>query len=170
MIGGEKLENLRGLYLDELEDIYDGEHRILEALPKMEEAADAHELKDAFREHHRQTQGQVQRLERVFRSLGETPQRKTCKGIEGLLAEGEEFVKARGDDDTRDAALISAAQRVEHYEMAAYGTLRTFARALGHEDQANLLQETLDEEGVTDRKLTQLAEAGINELAAVEAE
>jgi ferritin-like metal-binding protein YciE len=162
-----KLESLRELYLDEIKDIYDAEHQILQALPKMEEKATAPELKDAFREHFSQTTNQVARLEQVFQLLGVEPERKTCKGMKGLLAEGEHFVKARGDDDTLDAALIAAAQRVEHYEMAAYGTLRTYALCLGHEPQAELLQTTLDEEKETDQNLSMIAESTVNDLAAM---
>jgi ferritin-like metal-binding protein YciE len=164
---GKNLENLRQLYLDELKDLYDAEHQILEALPKMEERAHTNELKDGFARHFEQTQRQIARLEQVFQSLGERAERKTCKGMKGLIAEGDSFVSASGDDETVDAALIGAAQRVEHYEMAAYGTLRTWARILGEEKQAKLLQQTLDEEGETDKKLTGIAESWVNVQAAV---
>ena len=170
MFGKIKLENLEKLYVDELKDAYDFEHQILDALPKMEEAAVSPQLQAAFREHREQTRGQVKRLEQVFNMLGRDADRKTCKGMKGLIAEGEEYIKAKGDDATIDAALVSAAQRVEHYEMAVYGTLRTFARALGHTEQANLLQQSLDEESKTDEKLTRLAESGINVEATVPAE
>lgn len=170
MFGNLKLENLEKLYVDELKDAYDFEHQILDALPKMEEAATHAELQSAFREHRRETENQVRRLEQVFNSLGRDAERKTCKGMKGLIAEGEEYVKARGDDAAIDAALISGAQRVEHYEMAVYGTLRTYARALGHEDQATLLNQSLEEEKAADAKLTRLAESGINVNAAVPAE
>jgi ferritin-like metal-binding protein YciE len=170
LFGNLKLENLETLYVDELKDAYDFEHQILDALPRMEESATHPELQAAFREHRRETENQVRRLEQVFNSLGRDAERKTCKGMKGLLAEGEEYVKARGDDATIDAALISGAQRVEHYEMAVYGTLRTYARALGHEDQATLLNQSLEEEGAADAKLTRLAESGINVEAAVPAE
>jgi ferritin-like metal-binding protein YciE len=166
MFGKMKLENLRTLYLDELKDAYDFEHQILEALPKMEKAASADELKQAFREHLGQTERQVGRLEQIFKSLDEKADRKSCKGMKGLLAEGEDFIKARGDRDTIDASLISAAQRVEHYEIAVYGTLRAYARVLGLQEQARLLQQNLDEESKADQKLTQLAEQGINIAAA----
>lgn len=162
MFGKLKLESLEELYVDELKDAYDFENQLLEALPKMQEAAHASELKEAFRRHLRETQGQVGRLEQVFRSLGRDAERKTCKGMKGLISEGEEYVDAKGDDATLDAALISAAQRVEHYEMAAYGTLRTYAEALGHHDQSRLLAESLDEESEADETLTRLAEGGIN--------
>ena len=166
MFGKMKIENLEKLYIDELKDAYDFEHQILEALPKMEKSATANQVKNAFAEHRRQTEQQVARLESVFDKLGVKADRKTCKGMKGIIGEGEEYVKAKGDDDAIDAALISAAQRVEHYEMAVYGTLRTYAKALGHEDQATLLQQTLEEEGTTDQKLTRLAESGINAQAA----
>ena len=167
MFGKMNLENLKQVYVDELKDAYDFEHQILDALPKMEEAASSPELKRAFQEHRRETENQVRRLEQVFNHLGRDPERKTCKGMKGLIAEGEEFVKARGDGAAIDAALISGAQRVEHYEMAVYGTLRTYARALGHEEQATLLQQNLSEEKAADEKLTGLAESGINVEAAV---
>jgi ferritin-like metal-binding protein YciE len=157
-----KLESLQKLYVDELEDAYDFEHQILEALPKMEKAAHSAELKKAFGDHRRQTENQVERIEQIFESLGREADRKTCKGMKGLLAEGEEYLQANGDGAVVDAALISAAQRVEHYEIAVYGTLRAYARALGHEDQAGLLDETLDEESAADETLTGLAEGGIN--------
>lgn len=167
MFGKMNLENLKQVYVDELKDAYDFEHQILDALPKMEEAASSPELKRAFQEHRRETENQVRRLEQVFNHLGRDPERKTCKGMKGLIAEGEEVVKARGDGAAIDAALISGAQRVEHYEMAVYGTLRTYARALGHEEQATLLQQNLSEEKAADEKLTGLAESGINVEAAV---
>jgi len=167
LFGKMNLDNLKQVYVDELKDAYDFEHQILDALPKMEEAASSPELKQAFEEHRRQTENQVRRLEQVFNHLGRDPERKTCKGMKGLIAEGEEIVKARGDGAAIDAALISGAQRVEHYEMAVYGTLRTYARALGHEEQATLLQQNLSEEKAADEKLTRLAESGINVEAAV---
>ena len=166
MFGKMKLESLKALYLDELKDAYDFEHQLLEALPKMEKAAHADELKTAFREHLGQTQRQVERLKQVFTSLGVDAERKTCKGMKGLLTEGDEYLKARGDRDTIDASLIAAAQRVEHYEIAVYGTLREYARVLGAADQGRLLQMTLDEEKTADQKLTRLAEQGINVAAA----
>jgi ferritin-like metal-binding protein YciE len=166
MFGKMKLESLRTLYLDELKDAYDFEHQNLSELPKMEKAATADELKAAFREHRNQTQQHVQRLEQVFGSLGASAERKTCKGMKGLLSEGEEYIKARGDKDAIDASLIAAAQRVEHYEMAVYGTLREYARVLGAQDQSRILEQTLEEEKRTDQKLTQLAEQGINIAAA----
>ena len=161
------LDDLQQLYYEELKDIYDAEHQILEALPKLEKAAGSKDLKEAFREHREQTEEQVDRLERVFESLGQEPKRKACKGMKGLIEEGSEFVEAKGEPAAIDAALIASAQRVEHYEISAYGTLRTFAEALGLEDQAELLQETLEEEEDADERLSEIAEAGVNELAGV---
>lgn len=165
-MGKMKLENLQELYLDELRDVYDAEHQIVEALPKMEKAASDPELKAAFRNHLQETKQQVRRLEEIFEEMGEKPSRKSCKGMKGLLAEGEEYVKARGDADTIDASLISAAQRVEHYEIAVYGTLRAYAECLDREEHVSLLQATLDEEGQADKTLTMLAENVINLEAA----
>ena len=160
------IESLRELYLEELKDTYNAEQQILKALPKMEEAASHNELKQAFRQHRQQTEEQSRRLERIFDSLDEKPTGKKCKGIEGIIDEGDEMMKDAKDNDTRDAALIAAAQRVEHYEIAAYGTLRTYARQLGRDQDATLLQETLNEEGETDKRLTRLAESTINREAA----
>ena len=157
-----KIDNLQKLLVDELKDIYDAEHQLLDALPKMSEAASSPELKRAFTQHRQETQGQVRRLEQVFRGFGKEPERKTCEGMKGLLEEGKEFLEADGDKDAIDAALIGAAQKVEHYEMATYGTLRTFALTLGRRDEAQLLQETLDEEAAADEKLTDIAISGVN--------
>lgn len=165
MSGSTKFEDLKDLYVEEIKDVYDAEHRILDALPKMAEKANDDQLKQAFRSHLEETRGQVRRLEQVFGSLGIDPDRKTCEAMKGLMSEGDELLGAKGDGDVIDAALIGAAQRVEHYEMAAYGTLRTLARELGHEDQARLLQETLDEEGAADEKLTRIAESRVNRRA-----
>ena len=160
------LNSLNDLYMDELKDLYDAEHQIKEALPKMAQAAHNPDLKAAFEEHLRQTEGHIGRLEQVFRSCGETAERKTCPGMKGIIAEGQEKMKhAQSDRDTLDAGLIAAAQHVEHYEMAGYGCVRTWARELGHHDQAQLLQQTLDEEGETDKRLTMLAESRINREA-----
>jgi ferritin-like metal-binding protein YciE len=161
-----QLNSLEDLFWDQMKDIYDAEQRITEALPKMADAATAPELKMAFREHLEQTRHHVERLEQIFRSAGRDADRETCQGIKGLLEEGEEILHAKGDDDTRDAGLISAAQRVEHYEMAVYGAIRTFANRLGRRDFADLLQRTLDEEGEADEKLTRIAERQVNVQAA----
>jgi ferritin-like metal-binding protein YciE len=159
------LSTLQDLLIEELQDTYDAEHQILEALPKMAEAATNKKLATAFRQHLKQTETHVTRLEKVFGILGEDPKRKKCKAMAGLTAEGAEIIKEDADGDVRDAALIAAAQKVEHYEIAGYGTLRTWAQLLGHEDAVKLLQTTLDEEGDTDKKLTALAEGGVNEAA-----
>ena len=164
-MGKMKLENLQELYLDELKDVYDAEHQIVEALPRMANAASDPELKEAFRAHLQETKNQVTRLEQIFEDLGEKPARKACKGMKGLLAEGEEYLDARGDADTVDASLISAAQRVEHYEIAVYGTLRAYAECLDHEEHISLLQATLDEEKGADQKLTAIAESTVNQDA-----
>jgi len=157
-----ELDTLQELYVDELKDLWSAENQILKALPRMIKAVNHRELKRAFTMHERQTRGQVKRLERIFRQLGESPRGKKCVGMEGLLKEGSELIKERPDPDVLDAGLLSAAQHVEHYEMAGYGTVRTWARLLGREDQADLLQQTLDEEQETDLKLTDLAERLIN--------
>lgn len=161
-----KIQSLKDLFLDELKDAYDFEHQLLDALPKMAEKARDEKLQKGFEQHLEETRGQVKRLEEVFASLGEEPERKTCKGMKGLLKEGEEVLGARGDENAIDAALIGAAQRVEHYEMAAYGTLRSLAQALGHPREAKTLQRILDQEGKTDEKLTKLAESRVNPRAA----
>jgi ferritin-like metal-binding protein YciE len=156
---------LQELFMHELKDIYDAENRIVDALPKMVEAAGSPELKSAFQQHLNETQTHVTRLERVFRALGEEPSRETCDGIKGVLSEGNDAVSAKGDPAVHDAALIAAAQRVEHYEMSVYGTLRSFAEQLGYNDAATTFQQTLDEEEQTDKKLTELAESRINVVA-----
>lgn len=161
-----EFNNLEDLFVDQLEDLYDAEKRLTKALPKMAETAKSPQLGSAFREHLRETEGHVRRLEDVFRMLGRTPNRETCEAMQGLVKEGEEMMQAKGDDLVRDAALIAAAQRVEHYEMAGYGTARTFARRLGLEPAAKLLQETLDEEVAADHKLTNIAEQTVNVQAA----
>lgn len=160
------LNTLRDLYIEELKDLYSAETQITEALPMMAEKASSPELKGAFQLHLKQTQTQVQRLEQIFQALGEKPGGKTCKAMKGLLAEGQELMKEKADPDVLDAGLIGAAQKVEHYEIASYGTARTFARRLGETQAAALLDQTLQEEGDTDHKLTMLAEQrGINQDA-----
>jgi ferritin-like metal-binding protein YciE len=163
------LDNFETLFVDQLEDLYDAEQRLTTALPKMAEAAHAPSLRAAFEQHLRETQNQVSRLERIFRSLGRQPQGKTCYAMKGLIDEGEEIIGATGDEAVIDAALIAAAQRTEHYEISGYGTARTFAQRLGHHEAARLLQETLDEEAATDKKLTQIAEQQVNVEAATTA-
>jgi ferritin-like metal-binding protein YciE len=159
------LGSMQDLYLHELKDIHNAEKQILQALPKMAKAASHGELRQAFQEHQRVTEEQVRRLETIFDDLGQKPGGVKCKGMEGLIEEGEEVLSEDADPDVRDAALIAAAQRVEHYEIAAYGTARTYARHLGFDKHAELLQQTLDEEGETDAKLTRLAEQRINQDA-----
>jgi ferritin-like metal-binding protein YciE len=157
-------EGLKELYIEELKDLYSAENQLVKALPKMAKAASSEELKAGFQEHLEQTQGHVQRLEEIFKDLGESPRGKKCVGMEGLVAEGSEVMKEDFEINVKDAALIGAAQRVEHYEIAAYGTVRELAEVLGQSDHASLLQETLDEEKETDEKLTELA-SQINEQA-----
>lgn len=160
-----QFDTLDCLLVDQLQDIYDAEQRLTKALPKMADAASDAQLKNAFQHHLTETQQQVKRLEQVFESLGKTTEAKTCEAMKGLITEGEEMVNAKGDDRVRDAALIAAAQRVEHYEIAAYGTARQLARQLGHTNAAELLQQSLDEEGGADKKLTEIAEQSINRKA-----
>jgi ferritin-like metal-binding protein YciE len=161
-----KLESLHQLYLHELKDMYNGEQQVLKALPKMAKNASSPELRAAFEDHLEQTRGHVDRLEQIFQKLEEPAKGQKCKGIERIIAEGEEMME---DEDAppavADAAMIGAAQRVEHHEMAAYGTARNYARRLGFEDQTRLLQQTLQEEIETDRKLTTIADSYINEEA-----
>ena len=155
-------ESLQKLYVEQLRDLYSAEEQILEALPKMAKMTKHAELKRAFQEHYQQTEQQKQRLEKFGEALGEDLTGHKCKGMEGLVKEGEEVMKEFQDSDVLDAALIASAQRVEHYEMAGYGCARTYAHMLGLADQAELLQRTLDEEGDTDEKLTDLAETVVN--------
>jgi ferritin-like metal-binding protein YciE len=157
-----RLDTLKDLYIAELKDLYSAERQIVKALPKMIKATKHAELKAAFKTHLQQTAEHAKRLELICEELGVTPRGKKCVGMEGLLEEGSELIQEEPEDDVLDAGLISAAQHVEHYEMAGYGTVRTYARQLGYESQAELLQQTLDEEGATDHLLTELAEARIN--------
>ena len=159
------LESLDGLFLNELKDVYNAEKLILRALPRMAKAANADALRDAFTRHLRETEGHVQRLEQIFGSLGQAARGKKCKGMEGIIEEGKEILEEDGAPEVIDTALIAAAQRVEHYEIAAYGCLRTYAQLLGYDDAAGLLQQTLREEEATDKKLTELGEGGINQAA-----
>jgi ferritin-like metal-binding protein YciE len=152
-----KLENLQQLYLRELRDLYSAENQITDALPKLIDAANNSELKNALQEHLNVTQTQISRLEKIFQTLNEKPTGETCKGMKGVIKEGDEIVSAGGDPSTVDAGIISAAQRVEHYEMAGYGTVRTYAKLLGQEEHTRLLQQTLDEEEEADQTLTQIA-------------
>jgi ferritin-like metal-binding protein YciE len=157
-----KLGSLHDLYVDELKDLYSAENQLLKALPKMADAASSGELRTAFEDHLEETRGQVRRLEQIFKKLDASPKGKKCKAMAGLIDEGKEVMGKEAEPAVLDAALIAAAQRVEHYEMAGYGCVRTYARLLGDQDAANLLQETLDEEAAADKKLTELAETVIN--------
>jgi len=157
---------LHDAFIDELRDTYDAEKQLTKALAKLAKAATAPELQEAFQSHLEETQGQVQRLEQVFESLEEKARGKHCDGIAGIIEEGKAIMEEDFDDATMDACLIAAGQRAEHYEMAAYGTLVAWARALGHDEAADLLQQTLDEEKAADEKLSGLAEGGINQSAA----
>lgn len=158
----QRKESLHKLYLEQLRDLYSAEEQVLEALPTMIKEAGHAELKRSFQEHYQQTEQQVQRLQQIFEQLGEQPEGHECKGMNGLIEEGEEVMKTFRDSDVLDAALIAVAQRVEHYEMAGYGCARTYAHMLGLTNQAELLQRTLEEEGDTDHKLTDLAETVVN--------
>lgn len=162
---GSKAGSLHDLFVHELKDIYSAEKQLLTALPKMIEAATTSELKEAFEEHLEVTKGQVDRLEQVFSIIDLTPQARTCEAMKGLISESQDLIKETTNSVVRDAALIVAAQKVEHYEIATYGCLRTFANVLGYEDAVDLLQETLEEEVEADEKLTAIAESSINEDA-----
>jgi len=151
--------SLSELFQDELQDLYDAENQIVKALPKMAEAASDEELAGAFQQHLEVTKKQVKRLERVFQQLGIKPQGKTCEGMQGLLKEGEKMMQEIEKSPVLDAALIGAAQKVEHYEISGYGTARTMAEILGQSEAAELLEETLDEEKETDENLTGIAES-----------
>lgn len=167
MLGGSMtLDNLENLLELQLRDLTSAEDQLLAALPKMAEAASSPELKTAFRTHLEQTRKHKSRLEQAFRLLGKEPESETCEAMEGLIAEGQEVIALDGDADVKDAALIAAAQRVEHYEIAGYGCARTFARRLGRTDVANLLQQTLEEEAQADKALTRVAETVVNAEAA----
>ena len=157
---------LHDAFIDELRDTYDAERQLTKALAKLAKAAAAPPLREAFESHLVETQGQIERLEQVFESLDEKVRGKHCDGIAGIIEEGKSIMEEDFDDDTMDACLIAAGQRAEHYEMAAYGTLVAWARAMGHNEAADLLQETLDEEKAADEKLSSLAEGGINQNAA----
>ena len=159
------LNSMNDLFAVQIEDLYDAEQRLTKALPKMADAATNKQLEAAFQQHLRETEQHVSRLEKVFSIIGMSPKRETCEAMKGLIAEGDEAVNAAGDPHVRDAALIAAAQRVEHYEIAGYGTVRTFAERLGRADAARLLQQTLDEEGAADKKLTAIAEQSVNPKA-----
>lgn len=160
------MQTLEDLLHEQLQDLYDAEGQIIKALPKMAEAASSTALRNAFESHLKQTYVHRERLEKIFTDLGQKPQAKTCKAMQGLIKEGEEMVKENADPTVKDAGLIAAAQRVEHYEMAGYGCVRTWANLLDMKSVADVLQKTLDEEGETDKKLTSLAERVVNVKAA----
>lgn len=161
-----RVNSLRELFIDEISDLYDAEQQLVKALPKMAEAANHAELEQAIRMHLQETEGHVERLERIFTQLGERAKGKTCKAMKGLVEEGKERIKSDGDECVIDAGIIAAAQRVEHYEIAGYGCARTYAQLLGETEAAQLLEQTLDEEKAADHKLTDLAETIVNPEAA----
>lgn len=166
LFNSEKFETLEDLFIEQIQDLYDAEKRLCDAIPQMAEAASDPILRDAFHAHAKETEGHVRRLERVFEMLDRKPDRDTCDAMKGLISEGKHMIKAEGPAEVRDAALIAAAQRVEHYEIAGYGAARNFARRIGRDDIADTLQRTLDEEGAADKKLTSIAEQAINPKAA----
>lgn len=161
-----KLQTLRDLYVHELKDLYSAEQQLIKALPKMAKAATNEELAAGFKEHLEQTREHAQRLERVLSALGQTTRGPKCQGMKGIVAEGAEMIEEEGDDEVKDAGLIAAAQRVEHYEMAGYGTARTYAELLDDNEGVKLLSQTFKEEKETDEKLTKLAKSAINVSAA----
>jgi len=166
-----QLQNLHDLFVEQLQDLYSAEQQLVEALPKMANASSNEELRDAFEQHLEETRGHVRRLEEVLSQIGESPGGEKCKGMEGLIAEGREILQMQGDPNVIDAALIAAAQRVEHYEIAGYGTVKTLAGHLDLGDAKSLLDETLDEESKADKLLTKIAtggmfKTGVNERAA----
>jgi ferritin-like metal-binding protein YciE len=161
-----ELNSLQDLFVEDLKDLYNAETQLIKALPKMAKAATAPELKRAFTTHLKETEVQVQRLEKIFKDLDESPKGKKCKAMEGLIEEGKELMEEDAEPEVMDAGLIGAAQKVEHYEIAGYGTVRTYAEMLGNDQAARLLQQTLDEEGMTDKKLNALAMQCINLQAA----
>lgn len=156
-----EMKDLHDLYVEQLQDLYDAENQLIKALPKMADAASSPELKQGFTQHLEQTETHAERLKNILSNMGENLKGKPCEAMKGLIKEGDEVTKLKGDADVKDAALIAAAQRVEHYEIAGYGVVRTFAQHLGEEDSRKMLQSTLDEEGETDKKLTALAEGGL---------
>jgi ferritin-like metal-binding protein YciE len=165
-----KLDTLKKLYTEELRDLYNAEMQLLKALPKMAKAASSEELKDSFEQHLEQTKGHVERLDEVFEELDEKPKGKTCKAMKGLIEEGSEVLGEDGEESVLDAAIIVAAQKVEHYEIAAYGSVRTFAQLLGKDRSAELLQQTLNEESEANELLNRLAEDIVNPEALMEPE
>ena len=165
-----KLNTLQKLYIEELRDLYSAENQLLKALPKMAKGASSEELADAFNKHLAQTETHVERLEEIFEELDESPKGKTCHGMKGLVEEGSEILEEEGEPSVIDAGIIVAAQKVEHYEIASYGSVRTFARLLGERKAEELLQTTLDEESEANELLNELAESAVNPEALVEDE
>jgi ferritin-like metal-binding protein YciE len=157
-----KMATLEDLYTDMLKDLYSAEKQLVKALPKMVKNAQSPDLQRAFQEHFKQTEGHVERIERIFSDIGGSPRGKKCVGMEGLVEEGNELLQEDVDPDVLDAGLIAAAQKVEHYEIASYGTARAWAQRLGYSDAAQLLQQTLEEESAANEKLTKIAESHIN--------
>ena len=157
-----KLRTLEDMYVDLLKDLYSAEKQLVKALPKLAKAAQASDLTKAFQDHERQTEEHVDRIERIFSDMSGSPRGKKCVGMQGIIEEGSELIKEKGDPDAMDAGLIAAAQKAEHYEIASYGTARTWAQRLGYDKAARLLQQTLDEEGATNKKLTEIAESHVN--------
>lgn len=164
------LDTLQKLFVNELQDLYHAEKQLLKALPKMAAGASSDELKDAFETHLKETEVQVDRLEEVFELIGEKPKTKVCHGMQGLIEEGSEILEEEGEDSVLDAGIIVAAQKVEHYEIAAYGSLRTFAELLGQTEAVELLQTSLDEESAADELLSNLAKEIVNPEALMESE
>jgi len=162
----QEMHSLHDLFVMELKDTLDAEHQIVEALPKMIDAASSPTVKSKFEQHLKVTEEQIQRLHQVFEKLNMKPEREHCDGMAGIIKDGQKVIMAKGDPATKDAALIAAAQKVEHYEIAAYGTLATFAHTMGHHEMAQLLETTLGEEKTTDKTLTEVAERSINKKAA----
>lgn len=161
------MNTLHELFLHELKDMYDAEHQLLDALPALAEAASMPDLAKALRDHHAQTQEHVVRLEQVFESLDEEPARQKCDGMKGLIHEGQKILEQKGEPVVKDAAMIAACNKVEHYEIAGYGTLVSMAELMGHEEAVDLLQQTLEEEEEADELLTEIAEGTVNPAAPV---
>jgi ferritin-like metal-binding protein YciE len=157
-----KVRTLEDLFIDLLKDLYSAENQLVKALPKMAKNSQAADLQRAFQEHLKQTEGQVKRIERIFSDLEGSPRGKKCVGMEGLVEEGNEIIKEAADPEALDAGLIAAAQKVEHYEIAGYGTARAWAHELGYHDAAQLLEQTLEEESMANEKLTRIAESHVN--------
>lgn len=164
-----EFNSFKDLFVEQIKDLYDAEQRLTDAIPKLADAANSTQLKQALQNHLRETEGHVTRLEQVFRQMNVQPDRQTCDAMKGLIAEGDAMGKAKGNPDVKDAAIIAAAQRVEHYEISAYGTARSFARRLGLTQAATLLEQTLQEEKAADEKLNQIAESSVNRQASATA-